>query len=175
MDHSQHNHHKPHHDHGSHGIWHGSAQTFLRRFWIVTFLLIPLVFANEMVMHALGLQEYTLSKWIGFGIATIIFGFALIFFQHALHEIRARKYGMMTLISLAVGAGYLYSVAARFVPSLYADFYCLGIILKQNQERRPVMHFKKWQNFCRNEHISWLMEPCKMWIYVNLERMTKYS
>ena len=123
MDHSQHNHHKPHHDHGSHGIWHGSAQTFLRRFWIVTFLLIPLVFANEMVMHALGLQEYTLSKWIGFGIATIIFGFALIFFQHALHEIRARKYGMMTLISLAVGAGYLYSVAATFVPSLYADFY----------------------------------------------------
>ena len=123
MDHSHHNHHKHHHDHGSHGMGHGSAQTFLRRFWIVTFLLIPLVFANEMVMHALGLQAYTLSKWIGFGIATVIFGFAFIFFQHALHEIKARKYGMMTLVSLAVGAGYLFSVAATFIPSLHADFY----------------------------------------------------
>lgn len=102
---------------------HGSAASFLKRFWIVTFLLIPLVFANEMVMGALGLEAYTLSKWIGFGIAAVIFGFALIFFQHALHEIKARKYGMMTLVSLAVGAGYLFSVAATFIPSLHADFY----------------------------------------------------
>jgi Cu2+-exporting ATPase len=102
---------------------HGSAQMFLRRFWIVTFLLIPLVFANEMIMHALGLQAYTLSKWIGFGIATVIFGFALIFFQHALHEIKARTCGMMTLVSLAVGAGYLYSVVATFIPSFQTDFY----------------------------------------------------
>mgnify|MGYP002622962930 FL=1 len=102
---------------------HGSAGTFLKRFWIVTFLLIPLVFANEMVMNALGLDAYTLSKWIGFGIATIIFGFALIFFEHALHEIKARAYGMMTLVSIAVAAGYLFSVAATFLPSLEADFY----------------------------------------------------
>ena len=102
---------------------HGSAGTFLKRFWIVTFLLIPLVFANEMVMNALGLDAYTLSKWIGFGIATIIFGFALIFFEDALHEIKARAYGMMTLVSIAVAAGYLFSVAATFLPSLEADFY----------------------------------------------------
>jgi Cu2+-exporting ATPase len=123
MNHTEHTHHEHHHNHESHGMGHGSAQTFLNRFWIVTFLLIPLVFANEMVMHALGLEAYTLSKWIGFGIATVIFGFALIFFQHALHEIRSRKYGMMTLVSLAVGAGYLFSVAATFIPTLQADFY----------------------------------------------------
>tara|TARA_B100002051_G_scaffold276628_1_gene326236 strand:+ start:6184 stop:8190 length:2007 start_codon:yes stop_codon:yes gene_type:complete len=111
------------HSHGSPGMGHGSAGTFLKRFWIVTFLLIPLVFANEMVMNALGLDAYTLSKWIGFGIATIIFGFALIFFEHALHEIKARAYGMMTLVSIAVAAGYLFSVAATFLPSLEADFY----------------------------------------------------
>ena len=118
--HTQHNH---CHDHGSPGMGHGSAGTFLKRFWIVTFLLIPLVFANEMVMGAVGLEAYTLSKWIGFAVATVIFGFSLIFFQHALHEIKARKYGMMTLVSLAVGAGYLFSVAATFIPSLEADFY----------------------------------------------------
>ena len=102
---------------------HGSAGTFLKRFWIVTFLLIPLVFANEMVMEVVGLDSFILSKWIGFGIATIIFGFSLIFFQHAWHEIKAKAYGMMTLVSIAVASGYLFSVAATFIPSLEADFY----------------------------------------------------
>jgi len=102
---------------------HGSAGTFLKRFWIVTFLLIPLVFANPMVMGALGLGSYTLSKWIGFGIATVIFGFSLIFFEHAWHEIKAKAYGMMTLVSIAVASGYLFSGVATFVPSLDADFY----------------------------------------------------
>lgn len=120
--HTQHNH-CHNHDHGSPGMGHGSAGTFLKRFWIVTFLLIPLVFANEMVMSAVGLEAYTLSKWVGFTVATIIFGFALIFFEHAWHEIKARKYGMMTLVSIAVGSGYLFSVAATFIPSLEADFY----------------------------------------------------
>jgi len=109
--------------HGSPGMGHGSAETFLKRFWIVTFLLIPLVFANEVVMSELGLEAFTLSKWFGFGIATVIFGFSLIFFQHAIHEIKARKYGMMTLVSLAVGAGYFFSVVATFMSSLQADFY----------------------------------------------------
>lgn len=111
------------HSHGSPGMGHGSAGTFLKRFWIVTFLLIPLVFANEMIMEAIGLDSFILSKWIGFGIATIIFGFSLIFFQHAWHEIKARAYGMMTLVSIAVASGYLFSVAATFIPSLEADFY----------------------------------------------------
>lgn len=111
------------HNHSSHPMGHGSAGTFLKRFWIVTFLLIPLLFANEMVMSAVGFEAYTLSKWIGFIIASIIFGFSLIFFQHAWHEIKARKYGMMTLVSIAVASGYFFSVAATFIPSLAADFY----------------------------------------------------
>lgn len=119
----EHSHSHDCHSHGSPGMGHGSAGTFLKRFWIVTFLLIPLVFANEMVMEALGLQSLILSKWIGFGIATIIFGFSLIFFEHAWHEIKAKAYGMMTLVSIAVGSGYLFSVAATFLPSLEADFY----------------------------------------------------
>tara|TARA_R110000824_G_scaffold401771_1_gene615701 strand:- start:383477 stop:385348 length:1872 start_codon:yes stop_codon:yes gene_type:complete len=76
-----------------------------------------------MVMGALGLGTYSLSSWIGFGIATIIFGFSLVFFQHAWHEIKAKAYGMMTLVSIAVGSGYLFSVLATFVPSIEADFY----------------------------------------------------
>ncbi len=124
---NSHSHHKEAscHDHssGGHGMGHGSAETFLKRFWIVTFLLIPLVFSNEMVMAALGLETYILSKWLAFAIATIIFGFALIFFEHAWHEIKDKAYGMMTLVSVAVGAGYAFSVAATFIPALEADFY----------------------------------------------------
>ncbi|MCB9818362.1 cadmium-translocating P-type ATPase [Candidatus Nomurabacteria bacterium] len=121
-DHHAHKHHN-HSEHGSHGMGHGSAEVFLRRFWIVTFLLIPLVVTNEAVAGFFGIPTFELGKWISFAIATVVFGFSLIFFQHALHEIKARKYGMMTLVSLAVGAGYLFSVASTFIPSLHAEFY----------------------------------------------------
>lgn len=122
-----HNHHK-HKDNGnghshSPGMSHGSAQDFLRRFWIVTFLLIPLVFTNEAATGFLGIDTLPFSKWIGFAIATIIFSFALVFFKHASHEIKAKQYGMMTLVSLAVGAGYLFSVASTFIPALEVEFY----------------------------------------------------
>jgi P-type Cu2+ transporter len=105
------------------GMNHVSAKDFLRRFWIVTFLLIPLIFTNEAITGFLGIGEPPFSKWIGFGIATIIFGFALVFFQHASHEIKMRKYGMMTLVSIAVGSGYLFSVASTFITAIDVEFY----------------------------------------------------
>lgn len=102
---------------------HGSAQDFLRRFWIVTILLVPLVLANENVAHFFNLAPLLLGRWVSFGIATVIFGFALVFFKHAGHEIRMRRYGMMTLVSIAVASGYLFSVASTFIPSLEVEFY----------------------------------------------------
>jgi len=124
-EHHNHHEHKKHGQEHSHspGMSHGSAQDFLRRFWIVTFLLIPLIFTNEAITGFLGIGTLPFSKWIGFGIATIIFSFALVFFKHASHEIKARKYGMMTLVSLAVGAGYLFSVASTFIQALEVEFY----------------------------------------------------
>lgn len=102
---------------------HGSAQEYLRRFWIVTFLLIPLLFTNDAVTGFAGIGTLPFSRWIGFGIATVIFSFALVFFRHASHEIKARKYGMMTLVSIAVGAGYLFSVASTFISTMQTEFY----------------------------------------------------
>ncbi|MEX0930747.1 MAG: HAD-IC family P-type ATPase, partial [Candidatus Paceibacterota bacterium] len=107
---------------GGHGMGHGDASTYLKRFWIVTFLLIPLALTHEKISEFLNLS-FDLSQWVQFGIATIIFGFALVFFQHAWHEIKAKQYGMMTLVSLAVGAGYLFSVASTFIPAIQAEFY----------------------------------------------------
>ena len=112
-----------HNNSGGHGMSHGSASGFLRRFWIVTFLLIPLVLTNEFVADLIGIGEFGLGKWIQLGIATMVFGFSLIFFEHARHEIMANQYGMMTLVSTAVGAGYLFSAASTFFPVLGVEFY----------------------------------------------------
>ena len=123
MDHNNHKNHKKCSSGQGHGMSHGDASLYLKRFWVVTFLLIPLVLVHPQISEFLGLTGFSLSKWIQFGVATIIFGFALVFFQHAWHEIKARQYGMMTLVSLAVGSGYLFSVASTFIPALEAEFY----------------------------------------------------
>lgn len=118
-----HEHHGGHESHDADMMSHGSARSFLRRFWIVTFLLIPLVLTTDFAADLLGIGEFALNKWIRLGIATIIFGLSLVFFRHARHEIKSRKYGMMTLVSLAVGAGYLFSAVSTFVPALDVEFY----------------------------------------------------
>jgi len=125
MDHAhhEHEHHNGHGSHSGHGMSHGSASDFLKRFWVVTILLIPLLLSNTAVADFLKIPTLPYAKWIGFASATAIFGFALVFFEHAWHEIKARQYGMMTLVSLAVGAGYLFSIVSTFVPTLHTEFY----------------------------------------------------
>jgi len=104
-------------------ISHGSASDFLRRFWIVTLLLIPLVLAKQGFADFLGVPVLSLNKWIQLAIATVIFWFSLVFFKHARHEIMMRSFGMMTLVSLAVGSGFLFSVASTLIPALGVVFY----------------------------------------------------
>lgn len=99
------------------------ANTFLRKFWVVTILLMPLVVTNTTFANFFNIPVIDIGKWIQLIIATIIFGFAFIFFKHALHEIKTRRYGMMTLVSLAIGAGYSFSVISTFVPVLDVEFY----------------------------------------------------
>ena len=109
-----------------HGTMHGGpkmAQDFLRRFVIVTGLLALLIVFSTPGQHVLRYHDFVSRRWVEFFIATVIFGFGWIFFQHARHEIMMRQFGMMTLVSLAVGAGYLFSAASTFFPSLGTEFY----------------------------------------------------
>ena len=101
------------HDHASMMASPTAAKDFLTRFIIVTILLIPLGLLTLFSGPAL-------LKLI---VASIIFYFGLIFFVHARHEIMVGKYGMMTLVSLAVGSGYLFSAAGTFIPALGTEFY----------------------------------------------------
>ncbi len=121
-DHHGHEHHH-HHDHESMMASPEAAKDFIRRFLIVTLLLVPLFIFASPLAQTFGFDSWRLTPYINLAISTLIFYFGLVFFQHAKHEIQAKNYGMMTLVSLAVGAGYLFSVAATFIPALNAQFY----------------------------------------------------
>jgi len=114
----QHDHHTQHSGHGGHhSMTMDDAAMFLRRFWYTTALLVPLILVSNVGVKFLGIPDFDGRSYVGFGISTIIFYFSLIFFEHAGHEIKARSYGMMTLVSLAVASGFLFSVASTFIPS----------------------------------------------------------
>lgn len=111
------------HDHASMMATPEAAADFLRRFFIVTALLVPLSMFSEPAVRFLGMPDFAFRPYLEFGIASVIFYFGFVFFQHARHEIMARQYGMMTLVSLGVGSGYIFSAVATFFPALQVEFY----------------------------------------------------
>lgn len=111
------------HDHSSMMVTPEAAADFLKRFFIVTALLVPLAIFSEPAVKFLGMPDFGARAYLEFGIASIIFYFSWVFFQHAKMEIKMKQYGMMTLVSLGVGAGYLFSAASTFVPAISTEFY----------------------------------------------------
>lgn len=121
---------KTHNEHEDHGGHKGMEQDFKRRFLIA----LPLT----AIILSLSPQ---IQKWAGYsidfpGINIIIFLIASVmvfyngwpFYVMAKGEIKTRAYGMMTLVSLAVLSGYIFSVAATFLfegESLYWEISTL--------------------------------------------------
>lgn len=117
-EHANHN-----HDHSSMMASQGMASDFLKRFLIVTVLLVPLILFSKLGTAYLGVSDFNGRIYFEFVVATVIFYFGLVFFQHAKMEIKMREYGMMTLVSLGVGAGYLFSAVSTFIPTIEVEFY----------------------------------------------------
>lgn len=114
----------PHHHDAGHMMASPEAATdFLKRFFVVSALLVPLALFSEPAVKYLGVPDFLGRMYLEFGIASIIFYFGFIFFQHARHEIMSRQFGMMTLVSVGVGAGYLFSAASTFIPAISTEFY----------------------------------------------------
>jgi len=111
------------HDHASMMATPEAAADFLKRFFIVTALLVPLALFSQPAVTFLGMPDFAFRHILEFGIATIIFYFGLVFFVHAKMEIAMKQYGMMTLVSLGVGAGYLFSALSTFIPAISTEFY----------------------------------------------------
>lgn len=105
--------------HGGHANHHEMmARDFRRRFVIAGLVTIPVLALSPTVQGWLGyrLPTQPLLKWLLFLLASVValWG-ARPFYQHAWQEIKRRRLGMMVLVSLAVGSGYLYSVATTFL------------------------------------------------------------
>ncbi len=98
------------------------AGDFLKRFFIVGFLLIPLLLGTEIISKWIG-TDFFRNEFLKLFFASVIFYYSLVFFKHAWMEIKRRRLGMMSLVSMAVFSGFAFSVSATFIESLDGDFY----------------------------------------------------
>jgi Cu2+-exporting ATPase len=108
-----------HSAHAGHGADHsGHEQMFRVRFWWSLLLSVPVLVYSEMIQMWLGFMPpmFPFAEWIPFVFSLIIFAYGGIpFLQMAVPELKERKPGMMTLISLAISVAFIYSVAAEFI------------------------------------------------------------
>lgn len=120
--------HKEHADHGAmgHGEGEHKAHTdhtgheemFRRKFWVSLVLSIPVIVFSPFIQGFFGfsLPPFPGSQWITPVFSVIVFFYGgLPFLQMAVPELRNRRPGMMTLISLAIIVAFVYSLFATFV------------------------------------------------------------
>ena len=114
MAHKDHDNHKGHSNHGTdHSGHEGMFQT---RFWWSLLLTIPVLLYSSALQSWLGFSMPTFpgSRWIPFVFSLVIFSYGGVpFLQMAVPEIKNRKPGMMTLISLAISVALIYSLLAQ--------------------------------------------------------------
>ena len=105
--------HSAHTDHTGHELM------FRNRFWVCLVLSIPVLLYSDMIRMALGPlapPAFPGSQWVAPVLSVVIFAYGGVpFLRMAGDELRARKPGMMTLISLAITVAFVYSVANVFL------------------------------------------------------------
>ena len=126
-------------EHGGHQGGHeahvdhtGHEQMFRRRFWISLVLSIPVLVYSPALQQWLGYTAPTFpgSQWVTPVFAVIIFLYGgLPFLQMAVPEVRNRKPGMMTLLSLAISVALVYSLATLFLPGQTSFFWELVTLI----------------------------------------------
>jgi len=103
--------------HAGHGTDHSDHEQMFRiRFWWSLALSLPVLLYSEMLQGWLGftMPAFPGSDWMPFVFSLAIFGYGgLPFLQMAVPELRSRKPGMMTLISLAISVAFVYSLLAQ--------------------------------------------------------------
>ncbi|SPH25004.1 Copper-transporting P-type ATPase [Defluviimonas aquaemixtae] len=100
---------------------------FTRRLWFSAAAAVPLVILTMGEMVGLPVRDWVghqLAVYLEFLLATpIVLWAARPFFQRGLDSIKNRSPNMWTLISLGVGAAYLYSLVATFLPGVFPEQY----------------------------------------------------
>ncbi len=99
---------------------------FEKKFWTGVLLAVPVLFlAMAEMFPAVRLKEggvYTFSGWIQLCLTSwVVFGCGDFLFVRAWASVRNRSPNMFTLIAMGVGAAYVYSAVAVFVPHFFPD------------------------------------------------------
>ena len=119
MNHEDKNHEEMNHGSHEHHDHTGHEDMFRKKFWISSLISIPVLLFSPAVQDFLNYQmpDFFGSQWITpiFSIVVFFYG-GLPFIDMARPEIKNKKPGMMTLISLAIGVAFIYSIAAILFP-----------------------------------------------------------
>ena len=118
--HMEHEHHKAEgHDH--HAMM---EQDFRRRFWVVLALTIPVLLLSPTIQQWFGFSlTFPGYRYLLFAMATVItFYGTWPFYKNARKALRTGILDMSVLVSIAVSAGYLFSVGSTFIFTA-VDFY----------------------------------------------------
>ncbi|REC54627.1 heavy metal translocating P-type ATPase [Rhodosalinus sediminis] len=103
---------------------------FTRRMWISAAAAVPLVVLTMGELVGLPVRDWLghqLSVYVEFVLATpVILWAALPFFRRGIDSVRNLSPNMWTLISLGVGAAYVYSLFATFAPGVFPEQYRMG-------------------------------------------------
>lgn len=113
---------QPHHgnnsekeDHSTHTDHSGHEEMFRRLFWVCLFLSLPVLLYSPSIQNWLrfSMPAFPGSEWMVPVFSLLIFAYGGIpFIKMAVPELRNKKPGMMTLISLAIVVALVYSLAA---------------------------------------------------------------
>lgn len=124
MNHDHHNRSQENHCHSGHGTdkvgntddfnKHAGHKTssFLTKFWVALTLTIPIFFYSEMAREVFNIEapQFFGSSYVLLVLGSLVFFYCgWIFLVSAYGELKAKLPGMMTLISIAITAAYLYS------------------------------------------------------------------
>ena len=103
---------------------------FTRRMQISAAAAVPLIILTMGELVALPVRDWIghqVASYLEFVLATpIVLWAALPFFRRGWDSIVNRSPNMWTLISLGVGAAYLYSIVATFLPDVFPEQYRMG-------------------------------------------------
>ncbi len=106
-------------EHKGHGGHHTHmAADFRKRFWLSLVLTLPILVLSPMLQKLVGLRDaitFPGDIYVLFGFSSAVFWFGgWPFLKGFIEEIKSRRPGMMTLVSVAIATAYLYSSAVVF-------------------------------------------------------------
>jgi Cu2+-exporting ATPase len=122
---SEHDEHSDHGDHSGHQDHTGHELMFRNRFWVCLLLSVPVLIYSPAIQNWFNYTApvFPGSQWILPVLATVVFIYGgLPFLSLSRWELRDRKPGMMTLISLAISVAYFYSMAT-LIWDIGEDFF----------------------------------------------------